>query len=431
MLADSQQLIVFHVFTRSWASVCVSYFFVPVETGAPPFFKRNYILYIGIWRGIVKRRCRLRYNFLFSGGISVSMELKTHGLDRVLEALSPVLAGELDRIITETRQALEEDFQRRLESAVREAEEDTKALAGAQLVEAVADAKEATQKRISEELEEGFNAKLADMVAQIKAEASDERTRLQEQLHRVQEQLDNWRTFAEGQRQLVEASSQAEILTRFLRLAQPFAASLALYVTKRDGLALWKSRGDAVFPEIISEKTTDPESYFRTISVRSKPVAAVCALSPFRAEALDFLTSSLHHAIEVFALKLKAPLPNPAVASRDHDAIPGAAASNEALRIHSEEPTDAKAHAEARRTARLLVSEIKLYHEQELKEGRKHADIYSRLQKEIDLGRQTYTKRVPAPVLGAHDYFHEELIRILTENDPSRMGAAYPGPMNS
>src|SRR2546427_506188 len=63
MLVDSQQLIVFHVFTRSWASVCVSYFFVPVETGAPPFFRKNYLFYIGIWRGIVKRPCRLRYNF--------------------------------------------------------------------------------------------------------------------------------------------------------------------------------------------------------------------------------------------------------------------------------------------------------------------------------------------------------------------------------
>jgi len=50
------------------------------------------------------------------------MELKTHELERVLEALSPTLAAELDRIVTETRQALEQDFQKRLQAAVREAE---------------------------------------------------------------------------------------------------------------------------------------------------------------------------------------------------------------------------------------------------------------------------------------------------------------------
>jgi hypothetical protein len=77
------------------------------------------------------------------------MELKTHGLERVLEALSPALAGELDRIVSETRQTLEQDFQKRLQSAVREVEEDTKALAEAQLIQAVADAKETTLKQIS------------------------------------------------------------------------------------------------------------------------------------------------------------------------------------------------------------------------------------------------------------------------------------------
>ncbi len=354
------------------------------------------------------------------------MELKTHGLERVLEALSPALARELDRIVSDTRQALEEDFQNRLESAVREAEQDRKALAEAQLVHAIADAKESMRKQVSQDLEERFNAKLADTVSQVKREASDERTRFQGRLAELQEQLEEWRTFAESQRQLVEASSQAEILTRFLQLGQPFAAGLALYVAKRDGLALWKSRGEGAFPEIISEKTTDPEFYFRTISVRGKPVAAVYAVPLFRSEVLDFLTSSLQHAIDFFALKLKAPVPNSAVMSRDHDAAVSAGAPT-----RNAEPADPKAHAEARRTARLLVSEIKLYHEQELKEGREHADIYTRLQKEIDLGRETYKRRVAAPVLGAHDYFHEELIRILTENDPSRMGAAYPGPMNS
>src|SRR5205085_5915619 len=123
--------------------------------------------------------------------------------------------------------------------------------------------------------------KLIDATTRLSNEAAAERAKLQEQ-------LDQWRVFAETQRQLAEASSQPEILSRFLRLAQPFAAGLAVYVTKADGLALWKSRGKGAFPEIISKETTDPEFYFRTIVVRGKTVGAVCAAPQFKVEALDF-----------------------------------------------------------------------------------------------------------------------------------------------
>src|SRR2546423_1036205 len=138
---------------------------------------------------------------------------------------------------------------------------------------------------------------------------------LEVQQTQLKDQIDQWRIFAETQQQLAEASSQPEILARFLKLAQPFAAGLGLYVTKVDGLALWKSRGSGAFPEIISKETTDPESYFSTIVVRGKAVAAICAVPPFKSEALDFLSASLERAIEVFGLKLKAPVPKPVLTS--------------------------------------------------------------------------------------------------------------------
>jgi hypothetical protein len=356
------------------------------------------------------------------------MELKTQALDRVLEALSPALAAELDRVVAETRQTLEQEFQKRLQTAVREAETATKTSADAQMAHAVADTKEATKKQVSAELEERFRSKLAETTAQLKGEASAERARLQEQ-------VDQWRVFAETQRQLAEASSQPEILARFLKIAQPFAAGLGLYVTKTDGLALWKHRGNGAFPEIISQETTDPEAYFRPIVVRAKIVAAVCAMPPFSSGALDFLGSSLERAIEVFGLKLKAPIPQPAMTSETTTAARRStgtkAESPLAVAAPGTETDDQKAHADARRIARLLVSEIKLYHEQELREGRERSDIYNRLQKEIDVGREAYSHRVAGSILAAHDYFHEELVRILGENDLSRMGSAYPGPVNS
>jgi hypothetical protein len=346
------------------------------------------------------------------------MELKTQALDRVLEALSPALAAELDRLADETRQGLEQEFQKRLQTAVREAE----LAAEVRMAHSVAETKETMQQQVTAELEEKFQVKLADTVAQLKGEASAERARLQEQ-------IDQWRVFAETQRQLAEASSQPEILARFLKIAQPFAAGLGLYVTKTDGLALWKFRGTGAFPEIISQETTDPETYFRAIVVRARVVAAISATPPFSAGALDFLSSSLERAIEVFGLKLKAPVPKPAEAVAA-GRMPGAKSETAAEPTAAgPEPGDQKAQADARRIARLLVSEIKLFHEHELKEGREHSDIYDRLQREIDLGRETYMHRVPRFIHAAHDYFHDELVRILCENDLSRMGRGYPGPV--
>jgi outer membrane biosynthesis protein TonB len=88
---------------------------------------------------------------------------------------------------------------------------------------------------------------------------------------------------------------------------------------------------------------------------------------------------------------------------------------------------DKRFHNEARRFARLLVSEIKLYNEQKVREGRDHADLYDRLREDIDRSRQMYDKRVRPEVSNRYDYFHHELVNMLAEGDPSKLGADYPG----
>ncbi|HEX8139094.1 MAG TPA: GAF domain-containing protein [Pyrinomonadaceae bacterium] len=84
-------------------------------------------------------------------------------------------------------------------------------------------------------------------------------------------------------------------------------------------------------------------------------------------------------------------------------------------------------HNDARRFARLLVSEIKLYNEQKVKEGRTQGNIYERLREDIDRSRQMYDKRVAPPVAARYDYFHQELVNTLAEGDPAKLGDAYPG----
>jgi len=84
-------------------------------------------------------------------------------------------------------------------------------------------------------------------------------------------------------------------------------------------------------------------------------------------------------------------------------------------------------HNDARRFARLLVSEIKLYNEQKVKEGREAGDLYERLREAIDRSREMYDKRIQPPVAAKFDYFHYELVNTLAEGDDSRLGTSYPG----
>ncbi|MFL6210993.1 MAG: hypothetical protein ACJ74W_19245 [Pyrinomonadaceae bacterium] len=84
-------------------------------------------------------------------------------------------------------------------------------------------------------------------------------------------------------------------------------------------------------------------------------------------------------------------------------------------------------HNDARRFARLLVSEIKLYNEQKVIDGREQGDLYQRLRDEIDRSRQMYDKRADPRVTGRYDYFHHELVNTLAEGDADKLGREYPG----
>lgn len=84
--------------------------------------------------------------------------------------------------------------------------------------------------------------------------------------------------------------------------------------------------------------------------------------------------------------------------------------------------TDDPLHEEARRLARLLVSEIKLYNEEQVEEGRRKRDLYERLREDIDRSRQMYEERVESRILKSTDYFYQELVRILAAGDAKALG---------
>jgi hypothetical protein len=73
--------------------------------------------------------------------------------------------------------------------------------------------------------------------------------------------------------------------------------------------------------------------------------------------------------------------------------------------------------AAARRYARLLVSEIKLYHEPDVIAGRRERDLGTRLGAEIARARMLYEQRVPPQIGRRNDYFQAELVRTLADGD--------------
>lgn len=86
---------------------------------------------------------------------------------------------------------------------------------------------------------------------------------------------------------------------------------------------------------------------------------------------------------------------------------------------------DAEVHRKAQRFARLLMDEIKLYNQAKVAEGRKQKDLYNRLKEDIEKSRVTYLKRYGNTAAASADYFNQELIRSLAEDDVSLLGSNF------
>lgn len=159
-----------------------------------------------------------------------------------------------------------------------------------------------------------------------------------------------------------------------------------------------------------------PEPHYAAPEVDSqqepRPYVAEIEATPAVSIAPADVTSDLAPTVEV---------PAPAAAPRRRYGqdveLPVEVSSDEERRLHND----------ARRFARLLVSEIKLYNEQKVAEGRLQGDLYQRLREYIDRSREMYDKRVKPEVARRYDYFHNELVNTLAEGEEAKLGSAYPG----
>ncbi|HET6892762.1 MAG TPA: hypothetical protein VFH31_16780, partial [Pyrinomonadaceae bacterium] len=153
--------------------------------------------------------------------------------------------------------------------------------------------------------------------------------------------------------------------------------------------------------------------------------AHVEAIPTLEAEAIE------PKAFEGLLPPAEAPAPMPAELVETAGAAPSASRRRYGTDVELPVPVDSdeerRLHNDARRFARLLVSEIKLYNEQKVADGRQQGDLYERLREYIDRSREMYDKRVKPEVAQKYDYFHQELVSTLAEGDSAKLGDAYPG----
>jgi hypothetical protein len=96
----------------------------------------------------------------------------------------------------------------------------------------------------------------------------------------------------------------------------------------------------------------------------------------------------------------------------DLDSLPRRESAETAL-----SPEEQRQHNDARRFASLLVSELLLYNEEAVIQGRKQRDLSHRLAREIERTRQAYAARLPTGLRTAPRYLEDELLRVLADGD--------------
>ncbi len=104
--------------------------------------------------------------------------------------------------------------------------------------------------------------------------------------------------------------------------------------------------------------------------------------------------------------------------ARDERLSPTGRGPDDALALADEQ----REEESARRYARLLISEIKLYNEPAVEQARAERDLLTRLGPEIERARRLYEEKIPAAVRRRVDCFDEEVVRTLAGGDAGLLG---------
>jgi hypothetical protein len=176
-----------------------------------------------------------------------------------------------------------------------------------------------------------------------------------------------------------------------------------------------------------TQKDPSPSAQPEAQAAAAVPVQSVPAFNdPFAANAPGHAMAAAASAVaypkaEASAALAAEPVLEPAPIAQTQPAAEADASGG----ISSLSPEDQDVHRKAQRFARLLVDEIKLYNQAKVAEGRKNKDLYDRLKEVIDKSRGTYQKRYGSTVAASGNYFQNEIVRSLAEDDLSIMGSNF------
>jgi hypothetical protein len=245
---------------------------------------------------------------------------------------------------------------------------------------------------------------------------------------------------AEGMRAIDAATSLTEMLDTLVTMASQHAQGVTLWLVRGGLLHRWQpaGAGDPETPagqspeeaggaiaEAISRNaaTHDEHVLAAPIALAGQVVAVFSAARDASTAHLPLRTEYLELLVRYTARSLESLTAFKTARALTQQGEPAATAVPPSVVDEAGEED-----ASARRYARLLVSEIKLYHEAAVVEGRRDRDLASRLGGEIARARVMYEQRVPDHVRLRGDYFHDELVRTLANGDASLLEPATQSP---
>ncbi|MFQ5700773.1 MAG: GAF domain-containing protein [Acidobacteriota bacterium] len=268
---------------------------------------------------------------------------------------------------------------------------------------------------------------------------------------------------AEFARDVECLTDQARILSRLLSGASALAPRVVLFIVKGNSLRGWSARGfgdefnprtvvrelgrgdllgtafatcqptegspseDPDNEEIVPQPVPPTRMLAVPLWVRDRVAAILYADTtgdPWYPEALNVMTSLAALSLEALPARTRHPRPAgpPARAARASSGPHGQPARTAPAPVTpgpAGQAPNSEVVEEARRFARLLVSEILLYNAEAVEEGRRRKDLYERLKDDIDRSHQMFEERIGPKLSDAMQFFRAELIQTLAKGDES------------
>ncbi len=216
---------------------------------------------------------------------------------------------------------------------------------------------------------------------------------------------------------------------------------LPIVVRERPVAALYADAGRAATADLpaLELLTRITGLQLELMVTRQRPAAAAAASAPSSSEieteaALAPAAVSAPAAAAYAPPSAEPPAPAPVAAAAAAPPAPVAAPAPAAPRapgpdFDSIPAADHDIHKKAYRSAKLLVDDLINYNKEKLEKARAAGDIYNALREDFDKSRTYYEKKWMGTPAGKVDYFHQEVVRRLANNNPSLLGTDYPGPL--